>query len=116
MPPAWISSAKITALLTKLWRSLVMTDSSRLSGRGIPFHAPRDTVEGFSALHRVFAGSSLAAQHDGVRLLEDGAGHVGDFRAGGHGILNHALLHMRRHDLGPAHAKAGFHNTALNHR
>src|SRR5439155_2744894 len=76
--------------------------------------AARDAVENLDAFQWIFAHGSFAAEHDGVGLLEDGVGHVGDLRAGWHGAFNHALEHMRRDNDRPAGAQAGFDNLALD--
>ena len=78
------------------------------------FDARGDAVENFDALERIFADGGFAAQHDGVGLLENGVGHVGDFGARGHGRFNHAFEHVRGDDDGFALAQAGFDDAPLD--
>ena len=78
------------------------------------FDARRDLVEYLDALERIFADGRLAAQHDGVGLLENGVGHVRDFRARRHGRLDHAFEHVRGDDDRAADAQARLHDAALH--
>ena len=74
------------------------------------FDAGGDAVKHLDALERVFADGGFAAEHDGVRLLENGVGDVSDFGAGGHGRLNHAFEHVGGDDDGAADMQAGLDN------
>src|ERR1051326_7184795 len=78
--------------------------------------APGDAVEDFDALEWIFANGRLAAEHDGVGLLKNGVGHVGDFGAGRHRRFNHAFEHVRGDNHGPAQAETGFYNPPLDNR
>ena len=42
-------------------------------------------IEYFDAFEGVFTGGGFAGKHDGVGLLEDGVGHIGDLGPGWHG-------------------------------
>ena len=85
-----------------------------IAGVTAALDAAGDAVEDLDALHRVFAHGGLAGEHDGVGLLEDRVGHVRDLGAGGHGILDHALEHVRGDDDGLADAEAEFDGLALD--
>src|SRR5258706_448086 len=78
------------------------------------FDARRNLVENPDALDRIFPHGRLAAQHDRISLLENGVGHVGDFRARGHGRFDHAFEHVRGDDDGPADAQACLDDAALH--
>ena len=78
------------------------------------FDARGDAVENLDAFERIFADGRFAAQHDGVGLLKNGVGHVGDFRARGHRRFNHAFEHVRGDDDRTADAQAGFDDAALD--
>ena len=46
-------------------------------------------------LQRVVSLGGLAAQHDAVGSVQHGVGHVAALGAGGAGLLDHALQHLR---------------------
>ncbi len=58
----------------------------------------------------------LAAEHDRVGLLEDGVGHVGDFRARRHRVGDHRLEHVRGDDDRLAELEAALDDVALDDR
>jgi len=74
--------------------------------RRAEFDALGDAVEDFDAFQGVFADGGFAAEHDGVGLLEDGVGDIGDFGAVGMG-LDHAFEHVGGDDDGASDAEAG---------
>jgi hypothetical protein len=78
------------------------------------FDPLRDTVKHLDALGRVLADGSFAAEHDGVGLLENGIGHVGDFCASGHGRFDHALKHVSGDNDWPAEVLASLYYAALD--
>ena len=78
--------------------------------------APRHTVEDFHAIDRIFSLRRLAAEHHGIGLLEDGVRHIGDFRAGGNGVRDHALEHVGGDDDGTAKLDALLDDAALDDR
>ena len=49
---------------------------------------------------RELAGGGLCRQHHGVGAIQHGVGHVAHLGAGGHGVGNHALHHLRGSDGG----------------
>ena len=57
-----------------------------------------DPGHGGHGLHRVLADAGLGGQHDGVRPLEHGVGHVGHLGPGRPGRADHGLEHLRGHD------------------
>lgn len=83
-------------------------------GTAAAFDAHGDAVHDFDAFERVFADGRFAAEHDRVGLLEDGIGDVGDFGAGGQGILDHAFEHVGGDDDGFAEADAVFDDATLD--
>lgn len=87
--------------------------SGLVVGAAAFFDTRGDAVKDFHAFEGVFANSGFAAEHDGIRLLEDRVGNVSNFCAGGHGIIDHAFQHMGGHDDGFAFLQAGFDNAAL---
>src|SRR5207248_6559100 len=64
--------------------------------------------------HRITARGCLTAEHDRVRLLEDGIGHVGDFGPGRNRIFNHRLEHVRRDDDRLPHSQTTLHDAPLD--
>jgi hypothetical protein len=85
-------------------------------GASAALDASRDAVEDPHALDRVFPDGGLAAEHDGVGLLEDGVGHVGHLRAGRHGVLDHRFEHVGGHDHGLAQLERRLEDSALDDR
>jgi len=84
--------------IASAFNSLAITAAllTSFSGRGHPrlfdkvraaaaFDPLGDAVEHLNALERIFADGGFAAEHDGVSLLEDGVGDIGNFCAGGIG-------------------------------
>ena len=51
-------------------------------------------------LHGMLTGGGLGGEHDGVRALEDGRGHIRYLGAGGPQVRDHGLEHLGRHDDG----------------
>ena len=107
------SLAMTTALLTSFWRA-VMRSPSHGIGAAAALDAGGDAVEDLDAFQRVFADGGFAAEHDGVGLLENGVGDVGDFGAGGHGGFDHAFEHVGGDDDRSADAQAGFDDAPLD--
>ena len=76
----------------------------------------RDAVEDFHAFHRIFSCRRLPAQHDGIRLLEDGIGDIRDLRPCRNRILNHAFKHVSSDDDRTTDLETFFDNPTLNDR
>ena len=87
---------------------------TRVTGTTATFDAPGHAVESFHALHRVFSHAGFAAEHDGIRLLVNGVGHVGYFRAGRKRVGDHRLEHVGGNDDRFADLQAGFDDAALD--
>ena len=51
----------------------------------------RHNLDGFFG---VIAGSGLAGEHDGRGAIVDGVCHVGGFRTGGTGVMDHGFQHL----------------------
>ena len=98
---------ELLARLGELGRIVKLRTAAAFDARG-------NLIEHFDALQGVFADRGLAAQHDGIRLLEDGIGDVGDFGARGHGRFNHAFQHVGGNNHRPADPQAGLHDAALD--
>jgi len=64
--------------------------------------------------HGVAPDGGFPAHHDGVSLLEDGVGDVGDLGPGGDRIFDHRLEHVGRDDDLAADAGAFSHDGALH--
>ena len=71
-------------------------------------------VKDFHAFYRVLSHTRLSAQHDGVGLLKDGIGHIGDLSSGGKRIGDHGLEHVGGDDHWSADPDAVFDNPALD--
>mmetsp|Transcript_5955 Transcript_5955/g.12469 ORF Transcript_5955/g.12469 Transcript_5955/m.12469 type:complete len:618 (-) Transcript_5955:110-1963(-) len=68
---------------------------------GVPFEgfgAADNLVHHLDRGHGVFSLGGLPRRHDGVGPVVDGVGHVRHLRAGGPGVLGHALEHLRGHN------------------
>ena len=63
---------------------------------------------------RMLAGGGFGRQHDGVRAVVDGGGHVGGLGARGHGALDHGFQHLRGDDHRLAGAAAAAHGALLD--
>src|SRR6185295_7807524 len=83
-------------------------------GAAAAFDAGGDLIEDLDALEGIFADGGFTAQHDCIRLLEDGVGDVGDLGAGGHGRLDHAFQHVGGDDDRTADTQTGFDDAALD--
>ncbi len=57
-------------------------------------------MEGFASAEGVFANGSFVRKHNGVGVIKDGVGGVGDFGAGGAGVFGHALKNLGGDDDG----------------
>ena len=78
------------------------------------FDPAGDTVENLETGAGVLAGCGFARKHDRIGALEDGIGHVGDFRAGGKGVGDHAFEHVGGDDDRFHGGDALFENPALD--
>ena len=84
--------------------------------RPFRFDVFNDLTHGTHGVHRVLSDAGLAAEHDRVRPVQDGVGHVVDLRPCGGGRFNHALEHLRGHDDGLALGHALADNVFLQQR
>src|SRR5207253_2588800 len=62
------------------------------------------------------AHTGFTAQHDRVRLLEDGISHVRDFGPGRHRVFDHRFEHVRGHDDGLPYPQTTLHDSPLDNR
>jgi len=78
--------------------------------------AAGNTVGHLNAGLREFANGGFAAEHDGIGLLKDSVGNIGNLGAGGVRIFNHAFKHVGGHDDGAATLLAELGDPALDDR
>ena len=87
-----------------------------VTGAAAALDPQRDSIQNAHTFHRIIADAGFAAQHDGIGLLEDRVGHIGNFRAGRQGIVDHRFQHVRRDDHRLSQPRAKLHNFSLNDR
>jgi hypothetical protein len=67
-------------------------------------------------VRRVLPDAGLGRQHDRVRPVEDGVGHVGDLGPGGTQVGDHRVEHLGGHDDGLGRLPAQPDGALLHHR
>ena len=64
----------------------------------VGFGEGHDAGHGAHHVMRVHANGGFPGQHDRIRAVEDGVGHVGSLGPGGTGIFDHGIQHLGGHN------------------
>ncbi|GIX63576.1 DNA polymerase zeta catalytic subunit, putative [Babesia caballi] len=81
----------------------------------VVLHVVHDAALHVDGLAGVLAHGGLGGKHHSVRTVVDGVGTVGGLSPGGHGVVPHALQHLRGDDDGLAvHQPAELHEPLLD--